>query len=54
MLTFPSAHYLHGDAHCCVSAIDIVEMHWNGRRFVQAARRTELSDYGKGEGKRLP
>ena len=54
ILTFPSAHYLDGDAHCCVSAIDIVEMRWNGRRFIRSATRTELSDYGRREGKRLP
>ena len=53
-LTFPSARYLDGDAHCCVSAIDIVEMRWSGSRFILAAKRTELSDYGRREGKRLP
>jgi hypothetical protein len=53
MLTFPSAHYLDGDAHCCVSAIDIVEMRWNGRRFIRSAMHTELSDYGKEKGKKL-
>ena len=52
-ITFPSAHYLPGDAHCCVSAIDIVTMRWNGSRFLQTKIRTELSGYGKRQGKTL-
>lgn len=48
-----TAHYLPGDAHCCVSAVDIVTLRWNRSRFVQVDMRTELSDYGKHEGKKL-
>jgi hypothetical protein len=48
-----SSHYMPGDAHCCVSAIDVVTYRWDGRKFVQASIRTELSDHGKREGKRL-
>jgi len=49
-----SAHYLEGDAHCCISAMDVFTLRWNGSAFVQAAVLTELSDYGKREGKTLP
>lgn len=52
-LVIRSAHYRPGDAHCCVSAIDIVTLRWNGSRFVQREIRTELSDYGKREEKEL-
>jgi hypothetical protein len=41
-----SAHYLPGDAHCCVSAINVTPR-WNGSRFVQTGIRTKLSDNGK-------
>jgi hypothetical protein len=53
-LVIRSAHYIPGDAHCCVSAMDIVTFRWNGARFVQADLRTELSEYGRREGKTLP
>lgn len=49
-----SAHYLPGDAHCCISAMDVFTLQWNGSAFVQKAVTTELSDYGKREGKKLP
>jgi hypothetical protein len=49
-----SAHYIPGDAHCCVSAMDVVTFRWDGGVFVQADLRTELSAYGKKEGKQLP
>ncbi len=49
-----SAHYLPGDAHCCISAMDVYTLQWNGSAFVQKAVTTELSDYGKKEGKQLP
>jgi hypothetical protein len=42
-LVFRSAHYLPGDAHCCVSAMDVVTLRWNGTRFARRAFRTELS-----------
>ena len=49
-----SAHYLQGDTHCCISAMDVFTLEWNGSAFVQKAVRTELSDYGKKQGKTLP
>jgi hypothetical protein len=52
-LVIRSAHYIPGDAHCCVSAMDIVTFRWNGTRFVQAGIQTELSAYGRKEGKTL-
>lgn len=48
-----SAHYLTGDAHCCVSAMDVFTLQWDGSAFVPAGVKTELSDYGKREGKTL-
>jgi len=53
-LVIRSAHYIPGDAHCCVSAVDVVTFRWNGAFFVQADVQTELSEYGKGERKQLP
>ena len=53
-LTIRSAHYIPGDAHCCVSAIDIVTFRWDGAHFVQSGIQTELSEYGKRDGKTLP
>jgi len=53
-LVIRSAHYIPGDAHCCVSAMDIVTFGWDGTRFVQSGIQTELSEYGKKEGKILP
>jgi len=53
-LVIRSAHYIPGDAHCCVSAVDIVTFRWDGARFLQSGIETELSDYGKTEKKTLP
>jgi len=53
-LTVRSAHYLTGDAHCCISAMDIFTLLWKDGAFVQRGVKTELSDYGKKEGKKLP
>ena len=53
-LMIRSAHYIPGDAHCCVSAMDVVTFRWDGTAFVQADLQTELSEYGKKEGKTLP
>ena len=53
-LVIHSAHYIPGDAHCCVSAMDVVTFRWDGTRFIQAGIRTELSEHGKSEGKTLP
>ena len=48
------AHSLPGDARCCVSAMDVVTLQWDGARFVQTGLQTELSKSGKREGKKLP
>lgn len=53
-LVIRSAHYIPGDAHCCISAMDIVTFRWDGARFIQSSIQTELSEYGKREGKTLP
>ncbi len=53
-LIIRTAHYIPGDAHCCVSAMDVVTLKWNGSHFIQTDIRTELSQYGKREGKSLP
>jgi hypothetical protein len=53
-LVIRSAHYVPGDAHCCVSAMDVVTLRWDGVRFVPVGIQTELSDYGKEAGKTLP
>jgi hypothetical protein len=53
-LLIRSAHYIPGDAHCCVSAMDIVTFRWNGKAFVESDLQTVLSEYGKKEGKILP
>ena len=53
-LVIRSAHYIPGDAHCCVSAMDVVTYRWDGRVFAQADIQTELSRYGKSENKKLP
>jgi hypothetical protein len=53
-LVIRSAHYIPGDSHCCVSAMDIVTFRWDGSRFIQSGIRTELSEYGRKEGKTLP
>jgi len=49
-----TAHYIPGDAHCCVSAMDVVRLIWDGTCFVQTGFRTELSAYGRKQGKQLP
>ncbi|MFZ0821242.1 MAG: hypothetical protein WAM91_14330 [Candidatus Acidiferrales bacterium] len=48
-----TAHYLPGDSHCCISAMDTVTFRWNGSRFVQAGLRTGLSRFGVRNGKKL-
>jgi len=53
-LTVRSAHYMPGDAHCCISAMDIFTLQWKDGGFTQTGVATELSDYGKREGKTLP
>jgi hypothetical protein len=53
-LVIRSAHYLPGDAPCCVSAMEVLMFRWDGTHFVQTGTRTELSEYGKKEGKTIP
>jgi hypothetical protein len=53
-LLIRTAHYSPGDAHCCISAMDVITLQWDGTRFAQKDFKTELSDYGKAEGKTLP
>ncbi len=53
-LVVRAAHYLPGDAHCCVSAMDVFTLRWAGTTFAQASMKTELSDHGKRAGKTLP
>jgi hypothetical protein len=53
-LVIRSAHYMPGDANCCISAMDVVTFGWDGTRFVESGVQTELSEYGKSEGKVLP
>jgi hypothetical protein len=53
-LVIRAAHYIPGDGHCCVTAVDVVTFRWDGARFVQTGIQTELSEYGKKEGKILP
>ena len=53
-LIIRTAHYIPGDAHCCVSAMDVISLRWNGTHFIQTDIQTELSQYGKREGKTLP
>jgi hypothetical protein len=52
-LVFRSAHYLPADSHCCVSAMDVVTVHWDGFKLVQTSIKPELTSYGKREGKAL-
>ncbi len=52
-LTVRSAHFMPNDAHCCISAMDVFTLQWKDGVFVQTGVKTELSDYGKKEGKKL-
>jgi hypothetical protein len=45
-LTVRSAHYLPGDAHCCISAADVITLLWDGSRFIKKTVWVELSEYG--------
>jgi hypothetical protein len=53
-LVIRTAHYIPGDAHCCVSAMDVITLQWDGTSFAKTDLKTELSDYGKSEHKELP
>ena len=52
--TFTSAQYLPGDAHCCVSDVDVVTVRWSGLGFGESSVRTELSDYWRRQVEVLP
>jgi hypothetical protein len=52
-LTVRSAHYLPGDAHCCISAADVVTLQWDGGRFIKKTVWVELSEYGVESKKKL-
>jgi hypothetical protein len=53
-LTVRASHYTPGDAHCCISAVDVAAFVWKGDHFEQASVTTELSAYGTAHGKVLP
>lgn len=41
-LVIRSDHYRPGDAHCCISAVDVVTFAWYGEKFAQTGAKTEL------------
>jgi hypothetical protein len=53
-LVMQSAHYIRGDAHCCVSAVDVLTYRWAGNRFAQVSLKTDLTEYGRKAKKSLP
>jgi hypothetical protein len=53
ILVVPTVRYLPGDAHYCVSAIDVITLRWNGSRFAKKATHAELSNYGVHAAKKL-
>jgi hypothetical protein len=53
VLVMRTTHYLLGDAHCCVSAMDVITLRWDGKHFVQTSIETLLTASGKREGKKL-
>lgn len=40
-LTIRSDHYRPGDAHCCISAVDVVTYKWEGSHFVPSDLQTQ-------------
>lgn len=52
-LIIRSGHYLPGDAHCCISAVDVITLRWDGHRYAKRSVRVELSKYGRQSGKKL-
>jgi len=42
ILVVRSDHYRPGDAHCCISAVDVVTFRWTGTPFVHTGITTEL------------
>ncbi len=53
-LTTTSAHYMPGDAHCCVSAVDVVTYQWDGKRFVRQRIRMMLTEHGRRKASEAP
>ena len=53
-VTILSSHYIPGDAHCCISAVDVVTLAWKDSHFEKVSLTTELSEYGRTQGKKLP
>ena len=52
-LILRSGHYLPGDAHCCISAVDVITLRWDGHRYAKSSVRVELSEYGRQSGRKL-
>jgi hypothetical protein len=46
ILIIHASHYMPGDAHCCISAVDSVIFRWTGPKFVRRGVKTEHSEYG--------
>lgn len=42
-----------GGSSCCISAMDVITLEWNGNRFIPTSLETELTDYGREAGKTL-
>jgi hypothetical protein len=45
-LVVKSSHYEPGDAHCCISSIDVVSFRWTGMKFEQVSVKKVPSSYG--------
>jgi hypothetical protein len=52
-LVLYSAHHVPGDAHCCVSAVDVLTFTWNGSRFAYTSMEKQPTESGRLEGKKL-
>lgn len=53
VLVIRSSHYMPGDAHCCISAVDVVTFTWRDTHFEQIGIQTVLSSYGRAIGRKL-
>jgi hypothetical protein len=53
-LTVRASHYLDRDAHCCISAYDQLTFAWTGADFRLTQISTQLTEYGKSQGRKLP
>lgn len=42
ILTARTARYRDGDGHCCASAMDVIRLQWDGRRFAELDRKTAI------------